>query len=130
MGVSKAERLRQVDKQYCEFVKSMHMFVPGGDCSEYRDQDDYKAIGYMFSKLAYQKHVASQAEKVMSDVLDKCGSSNKKLETAMEALELLTDIVDSPESHQDDEWIEKRNKAFELYKKLTGEGEDEWKNRD
>lgn len=41
-----------------------------------------------------------------------------KLKVAVEALEIMTDIIDTPERNQDDYWYEKRKEAMDLYEKV------------
>ncbi len=58
-------KMSNTDKLYIAFVESMDMGIPDNDCSDYRDQDDYKAIIFLQSRIELlEKVVRRQSEAV------------------------------------------------------------------
>ena len=49
--MTKKINITKEDKAYIEFIESIGMFIPFNDCSEYREQEDYKAVVYFSNKL-------------------------------------------------------------------------------
>lgn len=80
--------LKATDKLYIEFVESMDMDIPDNDCTDYRDQDDYRAMEFTFNKISHYKQEISKLR-------DQLAQRDEAIKLMREALDLWNETGDT-----------------------------------
>ena len=62
--------MNKYDKAYIEFVESMDMDIPDNDCTDYRDQDDYRGICFMQDKIQELESQLAQVKAQLNEAVE------------------------------------------------------------
>lgn len=100
------------DKLYCEFIESLNMAIPDEDCTDYKEQDDYKAIEFCQSKIQSLEKKLTERDEQFQKLRDGYVSRDarvveleKKLEVAREQNQKMLACMDEINSIVNDDKI-------------------------
>ena len=83
---------KETDKLYIEFVETLNMTIPDGDCLDYRDQDDYRAMGFTLNKIKDLEEKLHQSQVIYNTVIDGAARDTIRINELEAALENLNEI--------------------------------------